>query len=420
MTSNLEELEINGAKVALYKMSDVRAAFLEVVVDGGSSYERGPNWGAFHLFEHMVSQGTRKFSDRVALDIYKEDNGLITNAYTGPDKLGFWVKFPSGSEKAALTYLNEVMFNSTIPSGQLSREISVISQEYRDKWSSNDNKFYRFTKEKILGKGHVYARDGMGDPEYIAKLSREDLIKIKDRFVVPSRMSVSAAGNFDLNSLTGGLRKMLKGKPGASEDELSVERPKHRRGFWYMKKDVKKASFFMNYLSPGLGELSAKQRVVLSLGSYILGGTSRSLLFRKLRQEKGLVYSAHAKHSNYLKLGFFSVQSSCDPVAVAELKHEVDGVLKNFFAGKIDDDDFDRAKNFLCEGTLMSYDSVSGIARKLGNQLFYYNRSILPEEYVEIIQSIKKDYFVKTMNELIKVDDKFVTVMSPKKAAIKP
>ena len=64
MPKKYKEFEVNGAKIGVYPMHEVEA--VEIIMDfkAGSCYEKGKRWGAMHLLEHMVHEGTNHFPGR--------------------------------------------------------------------------------------------------------------------------------------------------------------------------------------------------------------------------------------------------------------------------------------------------------------------------------------------------------------------
>src|SRR5688572_28709754 len=100
-----EVIEIDGVKVALYKMSSIEVVVVNVDFKAGSAYESPERWGAVHFMEHMVHEGTTRFTRRGDLEGFKEENGIHQNASTSGTCLSFEASFPTVSMKAGFSLL---------------------------------------------------------------------------------------------------------------------------------------------------------------------------------------------------------------------------------------------------------------------------------------------------------------------------
>jgi len=117
MDTNFRQININGALVALYKTNSLKTISLDVRIRAGSWYEDSEKWGKAHLLEHMMFQGTEMFSDSKAMEIYKEENGIWSNASTSGQRIELIMKMPSESIIAGLRLMEEMLFKTKISEG---------------------------------------------------------------------------------------------------------------------------------------------------------------------------------------------------------------------------------------------------------------------------------------------------------------
>lgn len=422
MSSKYHTFEVNKAKICIYPMESVRAAYVDLKIRTGSAYEEGRHWGAMHLIEHMLHQGTGKFSSRQELEIYKETHGLTTNAYTGSFELGAWVKFPQNETGAALELLDEIIFHSTIPEHQIAREVDVITQEYRDKWSDPQKRYNLAINSFLYGKYHIATRDGLGQPDFIKTKTRNELIELKDKFFQPQNMIVSIAGNVDVGQVQAKLKSILgkeknSGKPvRLTKKGFGFKKPRNR--ILNHHEDVQNVSVNFIWHIDGYNELNLRQRLALGTAVYILG-SSHGLLFKRLRQELGLVYQTGTDRYFYDYTGGFEIWALTKPDRLEKVVEEIKKIVENFILNKIPYQDFSRAGNFLDIQTLMTYDSVGGISTRIANNLFHDGRPISPEEYIKTAKPIKE----KEIRELLAryINPKispYITLMSKEKVKI--
>lgn len=383
-----QELNINKAKLAFYQMKSVRAVTIDVLIKAGSRYEPGKNWGAQHLLEHMSFLGSKRFKTELDTEIFKETHGIKSNAFTGSEQLGFWVKFPSVSQTQAVELLNQYIFESLIPQKLITKEINIISQEYVDKYSNPYTRFYRAAYFAKWGEYHPYVRDGIGQPDYIKSISRTDLVNSKNRFFQPKNMSISVVGNFNSQKIITSLQNLLNDKPNNSRVVRKIPLSKSKKYYYWHKEDVDQVLLSLVYKTAGYDLLSKRQQMALSIGEYILGGSTRSIFFQNIRMKKGLAYRTGAKAIQFPLEGEFEVWSSVslnNAQKTFKLMHQL---LYKFLNNKIEKSVFERSKKYIITTMMMSYDSIESIASRYSNSLYYEDRIITLNEYEKIINSI--------------------------------
>ena len=72
----------NGLKVAAFKVPYTKSINLNLVVRGGANFDGKGKMGTAHLLEHMLLQGTSKFSSPAELTEFVEANAGYINALT--------------------------------------------------------------------------------------------------------------------------------------------------------------------------------------------------------------------------------------------------------------------------------------------------------------------------------------------------
>jgi predicted Zn-dependent peptidase len=412
MKEDYKEVQINKAKIALYQMSSVSAATIYLLIKAGSRYEKGPQWGAHHLLEHMSFLGSKRFITELDTEIFKETYGIKSNAFTGSETLGFWIKFPSKSQSQALELLNEYIFESLIPQKLITKEVSIITQEYIDKFS---NPYARFNKESskvFWGKNHIYIRDGIGQPEYVKTIKRNDLLQIKSRFFQPKNMSIAVAGNFDSDKISISLTKILSNKKNTSKINRIIPKSNTKNYYYWHKEDVDQVVVCLSYKTLGYENLSLREQLAFNIGSYIIGGSTRSIMFQKIRMQKGLAYRTGARLSFFAYEGEFELSSSVNlknAQTVARLMHSL---LKNFITHKIDNTIFTRSKNYILTSMMMSFDSVENIASNYSRSLYYENRIVTLKEYQQIINTINEKEVRDLISKFVHTKKIYINILS--------
>lgn len=408
-----KEFEVNGAKIGVYPMREVEAVEINMLFKAGSRYENGKHWGAMHLLEHMTFEGAKHLPTRRDLDEFEERNGIANNAFTGGAYMGFWFRFPSQSLESVLKLIDGFVFNPIVPTGPLAREKSVIAQEYRDKWSNPQRRFGREIDKFLFGKDHPYTRDGMGQPEYVNKISAEKLRNLHKKFIVTSNLYIGIAGKVDLNEVEKGFKDLIKTEPKGKKPKLIEVPTKPKKSYLYHQEDVKNAVLSLDWFIPGYDDLAYREEKIISLASYILGGSPLSLLLQKLRYEMGIAYSAGSRFSTFPKKGIFEASTSTNPEninkAIKAIKSEVNSFLKD----GVPKSRFYQARKYKMMQSLLTYDSVATISDEIAKDLFYYERVIPLDEDIKIFSSITQKEMLEFLRKYLS-GDPYISVMSKK------
>jgi processing peptidase subunit beta len=204
----------SGLRVASETVPGSETATVGVWIDAGSRYETPHNNGAAHFLEHMAFKGTSRRT-QYRLEIEIENMGGHLNAYTSREQTVYFAKVFGGDVGRAVDILADILLNSRLDPGSISRERDVILREMKE--------VNRHEEELVLDHLHATAFDGsglgrtiLGPEENILRLSRYDLREYIDTHYLAPSMVVAGAGRIDHGELCdladryfGGLRTEL-------------------------------------------------------------------------------------------------------------------------------------------------------------------------------------------------------------------
>ena len=396
----MRQIEINGALVAMYKVDDMKAVSIVVNIKAGSWYEEGNNWGKAHLLEHMMFQGTKKFVDGKAMEVFKEENGTWSNAFTSGSKIELMLRMPSESLGAGMTLVEEMLFKMTLDEAKLTKEKKVVVQEYDDKWSKPNARFSKKVDDQYFGENHIYTRDGVGNKEYVLEVTRENLVEYQRKMFVPANMVVTVSGKIDFSEVEENLRRILVGHGELIENTSEKPRPR-KEDLVHVEQGLLNETLDAGWTIGGMNEYPFEERLKMGIASYIIGGSPRSLLYARVREELGLAYGIGMGFGFYQSAGWLSVRSSVKAENLESVLLETNKVIADFVEKPIEPDVFARAKKYLVMREKMKFESTMGIAEDLASDLFWERKIVLAEEYERILQGISEDQVRKIVSEAI-------------------
>lgn len=169
-------------------------------IDAGSRYETAKNNGAAHFLEHMAFKGTKNRTQQ-QLELEIENMGAHLNAYTSREQTVYYAKVFKNDVPKAVEILADILQNSLLDEGAITRERDVILRE-----SVEVNKQY---EEVILDELHSTAFMGtglgrtiLGPDENIKNLTKGDLQDYVKTHYTADRFVIAGAGAVDHKQLT--------------------------------------------------------------------------------------------------------------------------------------------------------------------------------------------------------------------------
>jgi predicted Zn-dependent peptidase len=282
----------------LFVPTDSPLATCRVMIGAGASAELSavPH-GTAHYLEHMFFKGTKNRTH----EELKHEVALIgeSNAWTSHEATCFHINTTGKNLAEAFDILSDQLFLPTFPDVELEKERNVILEERATSQDSPSGVFFESTVAKL--QGTEYAHTILGTPETIKQISREDLIKFRELYYTKNNMLFAFAG--DLSQLTeefveSHLSK-FETRDGLFNVPFSLSAPTDAwrdfsvTNFEHSSQQALVGIWMKGFSDDDVMNNGWKHSVFFSA----LGGGMHSLLFNRIRDELGLVYSVSASNN---------------------------------------------------------------------------------------------------------------------------
>jgi predicted Zn-dependent peptidase len=174
--------------------------------------------------------------------------------------------------------------------------------------------------------GHPYGRDPLKGLETIPGIGKEDLRGFLSDYLVPANMTAAVSGDLSLEEAVAGLERLLGGlKEAAAPDrELAVPEPAPPVLAFIHKAGQVQSQVAMALPGPRRDEKGYWETNLLV---EILGGRD-SMVFRRLRDDLGLVYSAYFNLRYKWKAGWIIGFMGCKGDRTAEAIRQAVDLMK--------------------------------------------------------------------------------------------
>jgi len=370
----------NGLRVVSDTMQEAESVVIGAWVGVGTRHEPWRANGLAHMTEHMMFKGTKRRS-AYALSQTIEKNGGSMNAHTTREETAYYARvLPEAVEQAA-DIISDMLLRSVFDEKELDRERQVIVQEICSDRDTPEEYIFDLMHETAFPRQKM-GRAIMGTTDVVMRLPRDSVVDYVKKYYHAGNMVLIGTGKITHDELVALARRYFSRLPAGKP--VKTESARIKKGDLRQEKDSEQLHLMMSFPAPGL---HAKNAHVAGLLGTLLGGTSSSRLFQKVREKRGLVYNISTYHMPFEDVGLFCLYAGTDPQRVKELIPVICKELKAV-TKKISPTELARAKAQARAELLMAKECVMRRAEILGHQILSYGEYIPMQDTIDQIMEV--------------------------------
>lgn len=373
----------NGLKIVLEEIEYFNSVSVGLWVENGSRNETLDNNGISHFIEHMLFKGTK---NRSALELVEcvEDVGGQINAFTGKEATCFYVKLLDTYLELGIDVIADMLFNSNFLPEDIEKEKSVIIEEI----NMNED-----SPEDVLSDLHSKAAWGedslslpiLGSIESVKRFTRIDLLNFIKKHYTPENSVISIAGKFDSKSLQNLLEKYFGKWKNENNIANIYTKPEFLQGNLFRQKKIEQLHINLGLKGFQTGDDDIYSLLLLN---NIFGGGASSILFQKIREEKGACYSIYSYISAFNSTGIMTIYTGLNPSFAVEVVSLIKDEIHNFVKNNIQPEKLFKAKEQLKGNYVLGLESTSSRMFSNGKSALFLNRINIPEEVIKKVNII--------------------------------
>ncbi|HOX26102.1 MAG TPA: insulinase family protein [Candidatus Krumholzibacteria bacterium] len=185
----------NGLEVVLLPNPAQPMVGIYCQVKVGSAWEDFATSGMTHMLEHLLFNGTEKYTQE---QLYETADlaGAYNNAHTTDFYTDFMMVLPAERLETGLDLQSQMLLHSVIPPEAFAKEQGIVLGELvqgRDR----DDPFAEQAVRQALYGGSSLELPALGTTATIAAMQRDDVHAFYRRWYVPNNMVLTLAGRFD-------------------------------------------------------------------------------------------------------------------------------------------------------------------------------------------------------------------------------
>jgi len=397
----------NGLRIVTETIPSVRSISLGVWVDVGSRNETAQENGASHLIEHLVFKGTKKRTAKQIAASLEELGGSL-NAFTSREQTCYTARILDEHLEDAIDVLSDITCRATFTPTNIRREKMVVAEEIKES-VDNPGDLIIDLFCKTYWSRHPLGRPIMGSIETITNLPRAGILDYVKRNYRAGSIVIAAAGSVSHSKLV----RLVKKYFDFAEGSAPPPEEQHRRVSKKIEiKSNKNQQTHVCLGFPGVELASKDKMTALSLSTYLGAGMS-SVLFQKIREQLGLVYTVYTFNDFYRDTGIFgSYLGTSKP----NLKRAVDIILKECYRMKksrISTDTLDKVKAQLKGHITLAMESTSSHMSRLGRQELVTGKYQTLRQTLNDINRITPSNVMELANRIFDPSQLAVAVLGP-------
>ncbi|MBU3183033.1 M16 family metallopeptidase [Clostridium psychrophilum] len=324
----------NGINLITIK-KDSQIAAVHVGINIGSLFEEKDEKGIAHFIEHMLFKGTEN-STNEKLNSDLENLGGEYNAYTDFNCTVYSATILKEELENAVEVLGDMLLNSIFPIDEIEKERGVILAEIR---SINDDiedlSFVRVNE--IAFKHSPLKEDTIGNEDVIKSVVRKQLVDFYNKYYVPNNAFISIVSPFEhvdiINMINKYFGKWINKK--FKKKEIIPEHNQFIKKISY-KKEIEQSTIIYLYTFDGL---TKDEELALRVLNFKFGESANSILFRELREKRGLSYDVYTQLDTSNNVKILYIYTSVSAKNVDEAIKAIDTAIKDIETEKILFDD---------------------------------------------------------------------------------
>ncbi len=417
---------LNGLKCILYNRKDIHSVYIAVEVKTGSLDETEENNGLSHFIEHLPFDGTEDLSTWEEVDRFNNEISGSSNAYTTLTHTQYFGYYPNQYLDKALYYISQLVLHPLHKLEDVNKEREIILDEMQKQNDSIGHKIYRNIIENRFNSNKTpYTFDIIGEKHNLEKFTQVDVKKHFQDNYVPSNMEIYIVGNFDEPECRKLIEKYFYDDIKSNQ---YLQKPKKKYYDEYpeyskfsinarQKKDIDQYYLTLTFPMCEFKFTSQKQRLLVPFLKHVTASSQyqQSVLWKKLREELGIVYGVSCMDHDIFSRAFLTIQTSFSPNHLETVINEIHKGINQIKKGEFTDSIFKSRQKRLVDTQLMSFDQADNVMNWIIDQEYekeFHESFLTPIQFIDLIKSYKFEDIIKTANEIYDWDKANIGIVS--------
>ncbi|MDU2122026.1 MAG: pitrilysin family protein [Clostridium celatum] len=314
----------NGLEVITIK-KDTQISSINIGVKVGALNESLNEKGISHYIEHMLFKGTENRTFQKLNDDLEALGGEY-NAYTDFSQTVYSISCLEEELKSAIEILSDMLICSKFPEEEIEKERGVILAEIRSSKDSVEDFSFKKINEVAFKKSSL-RYDVAGLDENVKSFTKKELYDYYKKYYIPNNSLITMVSSLSHEEAFEEISKHFSKWKANEKIELVVKDEKNIN----IKKVTTKENIELCtiiYLFT-FYDLDKKYELPLRILNHRLGESANSLLFREVRENRGLAYDIYSHLDITQNVRTLYVYTAVDEEDIDDAANAIEEIFKN-------------------------------------------------------------------------------------------
>ena len=314
----------NGLEVITIK-KDTQISSINIGVKVGALNESLNEKGISHYIEHMLFKGTENRTFQKLNDDLEALGGEY-NAYTDFSQTVYSISCLEDELKSAIEILSDMLICSKFPEEEIEKERGVILAEIRSSKDSVEDFSFKKINE-VAFKNSSLRYDVAGLDENVKSFTKKDLYEYYKKYYIPNNSLITMVSSLSHEEAFEEISKHFSKWEPKERIELVVKDEKNRN----IKKVTTKENIELCtiiYLFT-FYDLDKNYELPLRILNHRLGESANSLLFREVRENRGLAYDIYSHLDITENVRTLYVYTAVDEEDIDDAANAIEEIFKD-------------------------------------------------------------------------------------------
>ena len=387
-----EKVRIGETEVFYLKDDELPLIYLTIVVKAGAvDLPKSKSGLAALLASSLITGGTETYSPDELARVLDENAIELSVSVNEEDTLIRLSMLKADWEKG-LALLDEIInrpaFNDDVLRAVKDQEITGLKRQGGDAQAVA-------VREAMIWhfKGHPYGRDPLDGLQSIPKISKSDLKEFLTTYFVPANMVVAVSGDITRPVALSGVGTFLRSLPDKPENKRQIKEPQPNGPVVALIHKPGQVQSQVIMLLDGV-KRTHPDYWKMSLLADVFGG-SDSMMYTRLRDDLGLVYSAgffqRYKWNAGMMIGYIGCKADQTATAIAETVNIMESLRK-----RIPEQQVERKRLESLNGFVFNVDTSTELVN-------VYARYQIRGEPLDTLERIQDAFIGSSPQELLRI-----------------
>ena len=397
----------NGLTIIAEEIPYLKSISMGIWFRSGIKTEENYIDGVSHFIEHMMFKGTKnRTSKQLVAEI--ENLGGVINAFTGRECTCYYVRLLDEHLNIGIDIISDMILNSKFDEKDIEREKSVITEELKMYGDSPEDLTYDILLEKVYDNKGI-GKNILGNKESIKSMNREAILDYFEKFYVPENAVLSICGNFDFEETVKLIEDKFENWYGQKPD-YNLQDEVFKPCIIKKDRDYEQTNLAICFECDKIGS-SSNDVYTIDIINNVLGGSSTSRLFQRIREDEGLVYSIYSEQEFYRDKGELGIYASMSTENLEDVYRLIKEEIISLNENGITEEELNNSKEQLKGEFMLGMESTESRMNAIGKYMLITGRVETLEDVTEGLNSITMDDINRVISDVLDIDKMGVCVV---------